>query len=152
MIIDYEPKEENLRVFCIPLEDIDSGKHTYSQVKESTFEAVKLISESGNEKIKNSKFFIYFWEYTWYYMVWFRDTMALFTIFDKVFKKNFWDDYEIDWVLRPACPLILSYKYDKWTIIEFDEGMASEDEDETHNEYGLDMKYWIIYPRGFQNL
>jgi len=152
MIIDYYPKEDYLRVFCISLNDIDSGKYTYTQIKESAFEAIKLISESENEKIRNNQFFIYFWEYTWYYMVWVKDTTPLFTIFDKVFKKNFWDDYEVDWVLRPACPLILSYKYDKWSIIEFDEDMAMDEKEETHNEYWLDMKYWAIYPNSYKNL
>lgn len=60
MIIDYYPREDNLRVFCVSLNDIDSGKYTYTQIKESAFEAIKLISESENEKIKNNRFFIYF--------------------------------------------------------------------------------------------
>gem|GEM_PF-3762593 len=63
MFIDYFPKEQNIRLFCIADNDIQSGEYTYSMIKECVFKAIKSIQQVKNKKIRESKFFMYFGDF-----------------------------------------------------------------------------------------
>lgn len=152
MITDFYPKEEKIRAFCFPHEDIDSWKYKYQDIEKAIFNTLKLLSESKNEKLRNQSFFIFKWDFKWNYMVWFRDNMTLYSIFRKGFDPIFWSDLWPEWLSRPACQLIIKYKYDKWTIIEFDEDMAVSHEEWQYDEENWVMiKYWVLYPDSFRS-
>lgn len=151
MFIDYYPKQKNIRIFCISHDDIQSEKYSYRQFKECVFMAIRAIRDSKSKKISESNFFMYFWDYWSYYCFWYDDKSILDDIFYETFQKSFWFDYETEWVLRPNCPLVISYKYNKWQIIEFDEDLAMSEQDEKHTNYGLEMIYWAIYSDSFKN-